>query len=172
MRRWLPFAPLVVLAILGVLFAGYALRHDPQVLPDARVGQPVPAVSLPLLEGGDPTPLKAALQGPVLINLFASWCAPCAIEHPELMRLKAQGVRIIGIAYKDDPDNARRFLQRLGNPYDTVLVDRSGDAGIEFGASGVPETYAVDAAGRIVAKYGPMTSRDADAAAARLKVGR
>jgi len=173
MKRWLPLIPLVVLVALGVLFAGYALHHDPKVNPDALVGQPVPTVSLPGLDGAPARPLRAALQGPALINVFASWCAPCAIEHPELMALQAQGVSIVGIAYKDDPAATRAFLSRLGDPFQTVLVDRLGDAGVEFGVSGVPETFLVGADGVIFAKHtGPMTAADAAEIAARLKAQR
>jgi cytochrome c biogenesis protein CcmG, thiol:disulfide interchange protein DsbE len=163
MKRWLPFLPLAVLALLGVLFAGYALKRDPEVKPEALVGQPAPAVVLPGLEGQAARPLNQMVRGPALVNLFASWCAPCAVEHPELMRLQAAGVRIIGVAYKDEPAASRAFLARLGNPFAEVLVDRAGDAGVEFGVSGVPETFVVDAAGVIVAKHtGPMTRDDAD----------
>jgi cytochrome c biogenesis protein CcmG/thiol:disulfide interchange protein DsbE len=173
MRRWLPLIPLAVLGALGALFAGYALHHDPKVNPDALVGQPAPGVTLPGLDGAPAQPLKASLQGPTLVNVFASWCAPCAVEQPELMALKANGVRIVGVAYKDDPANTRAFLARLGDPFETVLVDRSGDAGVEFGVSGVPETFLVGADGVIFAKHtGPMTAQDAQGIAARLKAGR
>ncbi|WP_369061391.1 DsbE family thiol:disulfide interchange protein [Caulobacter sp. 73W] len=163
MRRWLAFAPIAVLLALGVLFAGYALKRDPQVQPKALVGKPVPAVALPDLETGRPAPIAATLQGPVLVNFFASWCAPCEIEHPQLMALKAQGVRIIGVTYKDAPDNTRAFLTRLGDPFAAKLVDRDGRAGIEFGVTGVPETYLVDAQGVIRAKHtGPLTPEAAE----------
>jgi cytochrome c biogenesis protein CcmG/thiol:disulfide interchange protein DsbE len=173
MKRWLPLIPLAVLGLLGLLFAGYALHHNPEVHPAALVGQPVPTVALPTLDGGDAAPLTASVQGPTMINVFASWCAPCAIEQPELMALKQHGVRIVGVAYKDEPANTRAFLHRLGDPFAAVLVDRSGDAGIEFGVSGVPETFLVGANGVIFAKHtGPMSAADAEALAARLKAGR
>lgn len=165
MKRWLPFVPLGVLLLLGGLFAGYALRKaDPEVHPAALVGQPVPAIALPGLDGAPAAPVHRPGDGVTLINLFASWCAPCAVEHPELMRLKARGVRIVGIAYKDDPAKTRAFLQRLGDPFDEVRVDRDGDAGVEFGITGVPESYLVGADGVIFAKHGrPMTAAEADA---------
>jgi len=171
MRRWLPLAPLAVLLLLGALFAGYALRRpSPEVRPAALVGQPVPAAALPALDGeGGAVALRSVLQGPMLINVFASWCAPCAVEHPQLMALKARGVRIVGIAWKDEPANSRAFLNRLGDPFALVLVDRPGDVGVDFGVSGVPETFLVDADGIIFAKHsGPMTADDAAAIAARL----
>lgn len=164
MTRRLALIPLALLAAAVAMFAFYALRHDPHVTPDALVGHPAPNVSLPALAGGPATPLRGAIgQGPVLINFFASWCAPCAEEQPQLMALRAQGVRIIGIAYKDDPVAARGFLTRLGDPFSQVLTDRSGDAGVEFGVSGVPETFLVGANGVILAKHaGPLTPADAE----------
>lgn len=170
MKRWLPFVPLLALLLLGGLFAGYALRRaDSQVHPEALVGKPVPAIALPRLDGGAPEPAFRAGEGPMLVNLFASWCGPCAVEHPQLARLKAQGVRIVGIAYKDDPAKTRAFLARLGDPYDRVLVDRQGDAGIEFGVTGVPESYLVGADGTVAFKHGrPLSAADADALLARI----
>ena len=97
MRR-LAWIPLVLLAGAVILFAGFALRRDPHVAPAALVGRPVPAVQTAALAGGPARPIREALgQGPVLINFFASWCAPCAQEHPQLMALRARGVRIVGI---------------------------------------------------------------------------
>ena len=164
MSRWLTILPLVVLAALAALFAGYALHHDPHVNPAALVGRPVPAETLPGLEDGTPKLLRAAGQGPVLINFYASWCAPCADEAPALMALKAQGVPIIGVAWKDTPDKAQAFLQQHGDPFVAKYVDQSGRAGIDFGVSGVPETFAVDAAGVIRAKQAlPLTPESAEA---------
>lgn len=153
MKRWLAFTPLIALVLLGVLFAGYSLKRNPQIQPSAMVGKPVPDLSLPLLETGQPAPLRAAVQGPVLINFYASWCAPCELEAPALMRLKAQGVTILGVGYKDAPDNNRAFLARLGDPFAIRVLDRDGRAGLEFGVTGVPESYLVDAAGVITAKF-------------------
>lgn len=170
MKRWLPLVPLVALLLLGVLFAGYALRRaDPSVHPHALVGRPVPSIALPGLDGAQPAPAFRSGDGPIMINLFASWCGPCAIEHPELMRLKRKGVRIVGIAYKDEPAKIQAFLQQRGNPYERILIDRQGDAGVEFGVTGVPETYLVNAEGTIVFKHGsPMSADEADALAQRL----
>ena len=159
MKRWLAFTPLVVLAALAVLFAGYALKRDPKISPHAMVGKPMPALSLPELSSGQPVSLQDAAAGaPVLVNFFASWCAPCEIEHPQLMALNAQGVKVIGIAYKDAPSNTQAFLTRLGDPFAARLVDRDGAAGLEFGVTGVPETYLVGSDGMILAKHtGPLT---------------
>lgn len=162
MKRWLALAPLVVLVGLTVLFVGWSLQRDPEFKPDAMVGKPIPETVLPMLTGAAAGPgvldLKTAGVGkPMLVNVFASWCAPCRVEHPQLMALQAQGVAVVGVAYKDDPADTRRFLDELGDPFAMVLVDREGRAGLDLGVSGVPETFAVDAMGRIVAKHsGPL----------------
>ncbi|HPA37818.1 MAG TPA: DsbE family thiol:disulfide interchange protein [Phenylobacterium sp.] len=168
MTRWLAFAPLAVLAALALLFGVYGLNHDPKVEPRALVGKPLPEVSLPSLDDGRPVRLADAARGPVLVNVFASWCAPCEIEAPVLVELKRQGVRIVGIAYKDAPPNTEAFLARLGDPYDARLVDRDGRAGIELGVTGVPETYLVGADGMILDKHsGPLTAEIAQAMLAK-----
>jgi cytochrome c biogenesis protein CcmG/thiol:disulfide interchange protein DsbE len=162
-KRWLAVVPIVVLVLLGVLFAAYGLKHDPHVIPEAMVGKPVPALSLPRLDTGAKEPLKAHIKGLTLINVFASWCAPCIEEAPALMALKAEGVPIIGIAYKDRTPATRAFLGRLGDPFDVVLQDNDGAAGVEFGISGVPETFAVDERGKILAKHaGQLTPEAAE----------
>jgi cytochrome c biogenesis protein CcmG/thiol:disulfide interchange protein DsbE len=169
-RRWLAFTPLAALVLLGVLFAGYALKRNPQVQPQAMVGKPLPDLTLPSLESGAPQPIRAAVQGPALVNFFASWCAPCEIEHPVLRTLDAEGVRVVGVAYKDAPDNSRAFLTRLGDPFAVRLVDRDGRAGLEFGVTGVPETYLVGADGVILAKHtGPLTPESAQALLAKAR---
>jgi len=163
MKRWWALLPLVALAALGVLFAGFGLHHDPHFSPDALVGQSTPDVALPPLAGGAPLRLRAEARPATLINFFASWCAPCAEEHPALMALRAQGVRIVGVAYKDEPDNTRALLTRLGDPYAATLMDHDGAAGLDFGISGVPETFLVGADGRILAKHvGPLTPQSAE----------
>lgn len=163
MKRWLGFTPLIVLVALAVLFAGYALKHDPHVQPHALVGKPVPAVTLPELDTGVQVAVRDAPPGPRLVNFFASWCAPCRVEQPQLMALKARGVTIVGVAYKDDPAKTREFLKELGDPFAVRLMDRNGRAGIEFGVTGVPETYLVGADGVILAKHsGPLTDVDAE----------
>jgi cytochrome c biogenesis protein CcmG/thiol:disulfide interchange protein DsbE len=162
MSRWLSVIPLVVLAALAVLFVGWSLKRDPAVQPDALVGQPIPETVLPMLTGDQAGPghldLKTAGVGrPMLVNVFASWCAPCRVEHPKLMALKERGVAIVGVAWKDDPVATRAFLDELGDPYSMVLVDRDGRAGLDLGITGAPETFAVNAMGEVVAKFsGPL----------------
>lgn len=163
MNRALAALPLVAFLGLALLFGLYGLKHDPHVAPDALVGQPVPALTLAKLETGEPIALRARAKGPALINFFASWCAPCIEEAPALMALKDAGVRIIGLDYKDSPAAVRAFISRSGDPYEVVLSDPDGAAGIEFGASGFPETFVVNGRGVIVAKYaGPLTPEIAD----------
>lgn len=161
--RWIAFAPLLVLIALAALFAGYALKRDPHVQPHALVGKPVPAVALLDLDSGRKVALRDQPQGPRLVNFFASWCAPCRVEQPQLMALKAQGVTLVGVAYKDAPDKTQGFLNELGDPFALKVMDRDGKAGVEFGVTGVPETFVVGADGTILAKHsGPL-----DDAAAR-----
>ena len=163
MTRWLTLLPLVALLALGGLFYLYALKRDPQVQPQALVGKMVPDLTLPTLTEGRPVRLRgAAAEGPMIVNVFASWCAPCEVEHPILMGLRGQGVRVVGVAYKDAPTNTQAFLGRLGNPFAIALVDRDGRAGIEFGVTGVPETYVVGRDGRVLAKHaGPLDEGEA-----------
>ena len=171
MNRWLAALPLVALLGLGGLFYFYALHRDPQVQPKALVGKMAPDLTLPDLAGGQPVRLRAAAdQGPVIVNFFASWCAPCEIENPVLMGLKGSGARIIGVAYKDAPPNTQAFMTRLGDPYAQVLVDRDGRAGVEFGVTGVPETYLIGKDGQVLAKHtGPLSPDDALKLAAQMR---
>ena len=163
MNRWLAILPLAALVALGLLFGLFALKRDPQVKPDALVGKQLPDLVLPALDTGRPVRLhEAAAPAPVLVNIFASWCAPCEIEHPVLMDLEKQGVRIVGVAYKDAPENTKAFIGRLGDPYAERMVDRDGRGGIELGVTGVPETYLVGAQGEVLAKHtGPLTAQTA-----------
>jgi cytochrome c biogenesis protein CcmG/thiol:disulfide interchange protein DsbE len=163
MNRWFAVVPLVVLVALTALFVGWSLKRDPAYKPDAIVGRTVPETVLPILDGTVAGPgnvdLKTAGVGrPMIINMFASWCLPCKVEHPRLMAMKAQGVAIVGVAYKDEPEATAKMLEDLGNPFSMVLVDYDGRAGLDLGVSGVPESFAVDAMGRVVAKSsGPLT---------------
>ncbi len=151
MRRLLFLVPLAVFAALAAwLYLG--LGGDPSRIPSPLVGQTVPTFAVDGLATAD-------LEGPALVNIFASWCVPCRAEHPLLTHLAAEeSIVIYGIAYKDKPEAARAFLSELGNPYRKVGFDEDGQAGIEWGVTGVPETFALDAGGVVVFKHtGPLT---------------
>jgi cytochrome c biogenesis protein CcmG/thiol:disulfide interchange protein DsbE len=162
-RLW-AILPVAALLALIILFAHGLPRHQAEVVPMAMVGKAMPDLLLPPLAGGQATPFRFLAAGPTLINFYASWCAPCADEAPALMALKAEGVKIIGVAYKDTPDNTRAFLSRYGNPYESVVLDPDGLGAVEFGVTGAPETYAIDAAGVIRGKFaGAITPAAAEA---------
>lgn len=171
-NRLILFIPLLVfLLVVGAFLWALVLKerftgvaHNPSVVPSALIDQPVPAFELPpLLEEGRGLATADLKGGGVkLVNVYASWCAPCRIEHPLLMRLaQEEGVTVHGIAYKDKPADSRRFLEMLGNPYQRVGLDLDGRAGIEWGVYGVPETYVVDNDGRIRYRHvGPLMPHD------------
>jgi len=165
-RPLLVVLPVAVFAALAVLFLVQLYAGDPSRIPSALVGRPAPLAPLPplagLLEKGQPVPgiTPADFTGKVtLVNIWASWCVPCREEHPVLMALaRDPRVRLVGINYKDAPDNARRFLGQFGLPYAAVGVDPNGRAAIEWGVYGVPETFLVAPDGSIASKFvGPLT---------------
>jgi cytochrome c biogenesis protein CcmG/thiol:disulfide interchange protein DsbE len=160
MRRALYLLPLLAFFVLVAWFA-LALRpnYDPQTLPSAMIDKPAPAFDLGSLNGGPDLSLSGLKGQVVLVNFFASWCAPCRIEHPLLMRLAADGhVALYGIDYKDRPEDARRILAQLGDPYRAIGLDPDGVTGINFGVYGVPETYVIDKTGEIRKRFvGPLT---------------
>lgn len=148
--------PAAILAALVVLFA-VGLQRDPTKVPSPLIGKPAPAFSLPTFEGS--TLSLSQLRGrPVLVNFWASWCTPCLQEHPLLMDLARSGVTIVGLNYKDEPEAARQWLARHGNPFTMIAQDRDGRVGLDWGVYGVPETFVLDAASIIRHKQiGPMT---------------
>jgi cytochrome c biogenesis protein CcmG/thiol:disulfide interchange protein DsbE len=139
--------------------------YDPRALPSALVGKKLPGFDVPtLVTAAGPASASltsaeiVATNRPVLVNFFASWCAPCIEEAPVMMMLKARGVPIYGIAYKDKAAEAERFLEHQGDPYVRIGSDIRGTVGINFGLYGVPETYAVDPTGVVRRRWtGPMT---------------
>ena len=163
-RVWLVLLPLLMFLLLAGIFLVQLLSgRDSQTIPSALIGQPAPETSLPPLEGLDLPGLdSSAFAGKVtLVNVWASWCAPCRAEHPLLMRVAADGrITIAGLNYKDRPENARRFLGDLGNPFDAIGIDDSGRAAINWGVYGVPESFLVGKDGTIVWKHvGPFDER-------------
>ena len=168
-NRLIVLIPLLAFLALAALFMLRLGSGDPSRIPSALIGQPAPETRLPGLSGlardGKEVPGldSAAFNGAVtLLNVWASWCVPCRDEAPLLVRLAAdQRIRIAGINYKDQPENARRFLDRYGNPFAANGVDGNGRAGIEWGVYGVPETFLIGRDGRISYKLiGPITAEN------------
>src|SRR5271169_1014918 len=165
MARKLSFLlPVALFAVVVIAFA-VGLRHDPHLLPSALIDRPAPDFALPGLYEGANGLTRNELDGRVtLVNFFASWCAPCREEHSELMALgRLPGVTLDGIAYKDKPEDTNRFLERLGDPFGRIGVDRNGTTAIDFGVYGVPETYVVDGTGHIrYRQVGPLSAEDVE----------
>jgi cytochrome c biogenesis protein CcmG, thiol:disulfide interchange protein DsbE len=165
-RSWLVALPLIAFLALAALFWLRLGSGDPSRIPSALIGRPAPQTALPPLPGlvnnGAQVPGldPAVFKGKVsVVNVWASWCVPCHEEAPLLTELgKDKRLQIVGINYKDSPDNARRFLGRYGNPFGMVGVDGNGRGAIEWGVYGVPETFVVGRQGTIVYKMvGPVT---------------
>ena len=166
-RNLLILLPLFAFIALAALFLYRLGTGDPSVLPSALIGRPAPVTDLPPLPGverdGKPTPgvSNAMFQGSVtLVNVWASWCVPCRDEVPFLEQLsKDKRIQLVGINYKDAPEDARRFLNRFGNPFIANGRDASGRTSIDWGVYGVPETYVIGRDGRIAYKLvGPVTA--------------
>lgn len=157
MIRILTIVPLIVLAIAGVVF-GVSLFRPEEAMRDPAVGRAFPTVELapvgdhPVFNPADEVP-----QGPALVNVWASWCAPCIVEHPMLIDLAGEGIPIYGVDWKERQEGAgAAFLAQRGSPFAAVGADQ-GPAGVELGITGVPETFVIDANGKIVARYaGPL----------------
>ncbi len=159
--------PLAMFFGLAIMFAFALFTGDPSKLPSALIGRPAPKVDFAPPEGlkvaGQSVPGFTAADlsksDVTIVNFWASWCVPCVQEHPLLIELsKRTGVPIYGVNYKDEADNARRFIGRYGNPYKAVGVDPLGRGAIEWGVYGMPETFVVDGKGRIAYKHvGPIS---------------
>jgi len=151
--------PAVLFLVLAAfLLAG--LGKDPREIPSPLVGKPAPAFELPVLQQPQQSFAPAQLQGQVwLLNVWASWCVPCLVEHPLLVQLARDGVLpIVGFNYKDKPEDATAWLAKHGDPYTTTVADRDGRASLDYGVYGVPETFLVDRSGTIRFKHvGPLT---------------
>jgi len=163
-RRWLAAIPLIAFLALASLLFVRLFAGDASRLPSALIGQSAPALDLPGLDGAAGLADADLRRGHVtVVNVFASWCVPCRTEHEFLLalahdpELKAKGVTLIGVAHKDPPENVRRFLGTLGDPYAKVGLDGDGRAGIDWGVYGVPETFVVRGDGLIAFKQiGPI----------------
>ena len=171
-RRLVVLIPLALFLALALLFVMRLSSGDPSRIPSALIGREAPQTNLPPIAGlqqdGKPVPgLDAAsFKGEVtVLNVWASWCVPCHDEAPLLVKLAGdKRIRVAGINYKDQPDNARRFLGRYGNPFVANGVDSNGRASIEWGVYGVPETFIVGRDGRIAYKLiGPITPENLEA---------
>jgi cytochrome c biogenesis protein CcmG/thiol:disulfide interchange protein DsbE len=165
MNRLLYVLPLLTLAIMAGFF-GWSLMsgRDPASIGSALVGRPVPRLAASSLRDGQPGLDQNLLYTgkPVLVNFFASWCTPCLAEAPLLERLaKRDGITIIGVAWKDKPEAARAWLERVGDPFKAVGYDLSGAMAVDWGLSGVPETFVIDGQGIVRLHFrAPLTERD------------
>lgn len=163
-RKFLILLPVVLFAGLAALFFK-GLSGDPSTLPSVLINKPVPTFSLPAIEQlGVPGLTDADLKtGTVtVVNIWASWCVPCREEHAQLVQLsKRSDIRLVGINNKDQPENARRFLGALGQPFAAIGSDSDGRVSIDWGGYGVPETFIVDGRGIIRHKHvGPLSQQD------------
>ena len=153
MPRLKLFIPLIVFAFLAVVF--YTMlsgNYNPQDLPSALIDKPVPAFELNTLEGEKVTE-KSLLGEAYLLNVWATWCIACKVEHPYLNSIGQQGVKIVGLNYKDETAKAKNWLDKLGNPYQMVIEDKAGTLGLDLGVYGAPETYLIDKNGIVQFKY-------------------
>ncbi len=167
-RSWV-LVPVLIFAGLAAIFMTGLRSGDPSKLPSALINQPAPSFDLPALHGltFDEAAVPGFASGSLsegritLVNVWASWCGPCREEHPQLMELaKRDDIDLAGLNYKDQRENALRFLNALGNPYTKVGVDTTGRAAVDWGVYGVPETFVVNGAGTIVYKFtGPISEQ-------------
>jgi cytochrome c biogenesis protein CcmG, thiol:disulfide interchange protein DsbE len=152
-----PFALFVALAGLFV-WAMFGQRVDRHASP--LIGKPAPNFVLPAMDGRMLD--LAAYQGrPIILNFYASWCAPCRVEHPQLLQLaKDSRFVVLGVAYRDDPAKTAAYLDELGNPYAQSAIDRQGSVGVQFGLAGVPETYVIGGDGKVLLRHqGEVTAK-------------
>ncbi len=153
MNRWIVRAAPVLIAIV-LLAAFWATLRTGQNTVSPWVGRPAPAQTLPARPDGPIIDLQEALaDGPVIVNFWASWCGPCRIEHPFLQELADEGVRIIGVEFRDQPETADQFLRALGDPFYARAADFEGRTGFDWGVTGVPETFIIDRNGVVRAHF-------------------
>ena len=169
MIRAAHIVPTLLLAVLAAVFGAYLWQIGPggkdiSRIPSPMIEKPAPALALPPIAGLGQGLETADLMGRVsLVNFWASWCPPCRVEHPVLMTLAEEGVPVMGVNVKDKPADALAFLDELGNPYSRIGADANGRAAIDWGVSGYPETFVVDAEGRIRHRHvGPINPGELD----------
>jgi cytochrome c biogenesis protein CcmG/thiol:disulfide interchange protein DsbE len=161
MRRLVVVLPLLFFAAIAVAFV-FGLNRDPALIPSVLIDRPLPSFSLPAVRAGDAGLASSDFRGqPMLLNMFASWCVSCRVEHPLLLDLHSRGVPIAGIDWEDKAALGAKYLEDNGDPYARVGLDRSGRTGIDLGITGVPETFVVDKHGRVRHKeIGPIETAD------------
>ena len=155
--------PIIFLGLAGLFYFG--LSRDTNFLPSTMIDRDAPALIKveQLREDPAPTDADLRLEGVKLVNFWASWCAPCRAEHPILMGMAEDGMNIIGLNYKDQPDNALMFLEELDDPFSQIGADRVGRTGLEWGVYGIPETFVIDGEGKVLYRHpGPLTQRILD----------
>jgi cytochrome c biogenesis protein CcmG/thiol:disulfide interchange protein DsbE len=153
--------PLVGFIVL-VIFLGIGLSLDPREVPSPLIGKPAPTFSLPQLHAPEKAFAPEQMKGKVwLLNVWASWCTSCRAEHAVLIEMaRAQPVLMVGLNYKDEPQDAQMWLAQLGNPYQLSIMDREGKVGLDWGVYGVPETFVIDKKGIIRHKHiGPVDAK-------------
>jgi len=161
MRRLVVLLPLLFFAAIAIVFA-VGLNRDPSLIPSVLINRPLPSFNLPAVRAGDFGLASHDFRGqPMLLNMFASWCVSCRVEHPLLLDLHTQGVPIAGIDWEDQAVAGAKYLRDNGDPYARVGLDGSGRTGIDLGITGVPETFVVDKHGRVRYKQiGPIQTAD------------
>jgi len=156
-RRLMPL--IVFVALVALLAIGLTL--NPRLVPSPLIGKPAPVFNLPLLLNEGSFSNKDLIGHVTLVNVWASWCYACRQEHETVKHLSRNGVRIIGLNYKDEPDDAKNWLAKLGNPYQNVAADYDGRIAIDWGVYGAPETFLIDKQGIIRHKViGPLSDKD------------
>ena len=154
------FMPLIVFVALVALLA-IGLTLNPRLVPSPLIGKPAPTFNLPLLLQEGSFSNEDLIGHVTLVNVWASWCFACRQEHEVVKHLSRSGVRIIGLNYKDEPDNAKNWLDKLGNPYKSIAVDYNGRIAIDWGVYGAPETFLIDQQGIIRHKViGPLSDKE------------
>ncbi|MCY4259255.1 MAG: DsbE family thiol:disulfide interchange protein [Rhodobacteraceae bacterium] len=159
--RLLLALPLLAFAGLGILLTLSVLRADDPALPSVHINQPAPAIDLEALAGFPPFGADdLTAPGIKIVNYWASWCAPCRAEHPNLLALAGTGIPVYGVNYKDEAVRAQAFLDELGNPFAGLGADKTGRVAIDWGVYGIPETFVIDSNGHVLLRHaGPVTSR-------------